>query len=209
MRVVIFGSTGGTGLQLVEQALERGHLVTAFVRNPAKLAIAHKNLTIAKGDVLDYAAVEAAVRGQDAVLSALGARTLGKTTMLSEGTKHILAAMEKLGVRRFVSESSLGVGDSYGQLGFLFTYVALPLLLRRAFADKEVQERAIRSSGVDWVIVRPAMLTNGPRTGKYRTGFTVTDRSIKGKISRADVADFMLKQMSDDTYLRKTPGVSY
>src|SRR5271167_4478752 len=201
MRVVIFGSTGGTGQQLVEQALERGHLVTAFVRNPAKLTITHKDLTIAKGDVLDYAAVEAAVRGQDAVLSALGARTLAKTTMLSEGTKHILGAMEKLGVRRFVSESSLGVGDSYGQLNFLFTYVVLPLLLRRAFADKEVQEQAIRSSGgVDWVIVRPAMLTNGPRTGKYRTGFAVRDRSITGKISRADVADFMLNQMSDDTY---------
>jgi putative NADH-flavin reductase len=209
MRVLIFGATGGTGRQLVEQALGRGHRVTAFVRNPAKLAITHKDLSIAKGDVLDNAAVEAAVRGQDAVLSALGADTLGRTTMLSEGTKHILGAMEKFGVRRLVVETSLGVGDSRGQMNPLFTYVILPLLLRRAFADKELQEEAIRSSAVDWVIVRPAVLTNGPHTGKYRTGFAVTDRSIAGKVSRADVADFMLNQMSDATYLRQTPGISY
>ena len=117
--------------------------------------------------------------------------------------------MEKLGVKRFVCESSLGIGDSKGQLGALYNYVVIPLLLRNIFADKEVQERIIQSSALDWVIVRPALLTNGPRTGVYRSGFGSRDNSIQAKISRADVAEFMLAQTGSDLYLRKAPGVSY
>jgi len=117
--------------------------------------------------------------------------------------------MEQLGVRRFVCESSLGIGDSKGQLGFLSKYVLIPVLLRNIFADKEVQEKVIRESNLEWVIVRPATLTNGPRTGAYRSGFESGDKSIRGRISRADVADFMLGQLIDDANLSKTPGVSY
>jgi len=129
--------------------------------------------------------------------------------LLSEATKCILAAMEREGTKLFVCESSLGVGDSKGQLGPFFSYVIIPLLLHRVFADKEVQEKIIQSTHVQWVIVRPGVLTNGPKTGKYRAGFPVTDRSIQGSISRADVADFMLKQLTSDEYRGKTPGLSY
>jgi putative NADH-flavin reductase len=209
MRLLIFGSTGGTGRELIAQALEQGHEVTAFARDPARLGLTHLKLTIAQGDVLDYASVERAVRGQDAVVSALGTRKLGKTDLLSSGTGNIIRAMEAAGVRRFVCESSLGVGDSRGQLGALYTYFVIPLFLRNIYADKEVQERIIRESSLDWVIVRPAVLTNGPRTRIYKAGFNNADRSIEGKISRADVADFMLKQVKDDAYLRKTPALSY
>lgn len=114
-----------------------------------------------------------------------------------------------MGVKRFICESSLGVGDSKGQLGFLYNYVLIPILLRNIFADKELREQLIKQSTLDWVIVRPAVLTNSPRTRVYRSGFDVADRSIQAKISRADVADFMLGQLTDDVYLRKTPGVSY
>jgi putative NADH-flavin reductase len=117
--------------------------------------------------------------------------------------------MEKNGVRRLVLESSLDVGDSKGQLGFLFAHVIRPTLLRNIFKDKELQEQIVRNSPLDWIIVRPAMLTNAERTGKYRAGFAPTDHSIMRKISRADVADFMLKQTADNTYLRQTPGISY
>jgi hypothetical protein len=132
-----------------------------------------------------------------------------RTTALSDGTRNIVRAMEKLGVKRFVCESSLGIGDSKGQLGALYNYLIIPVLLRNIFADKEVQEKLIKESLLDWVIVRPAHLTNGPHTGKYRSGFTAGDKSIQAKISRADAADFMLQQLGSDDYLRKTPGASY
>jgi putative NADH-flavin reductase len=209
MKLLVFGATGGTGREVVAQALGQGHLVTAFVRNPAALTTTHENLKLAQGDVLDYPSVQAAVRGQEAVLSALGVRKLGKNTTLSDGTKNILRAMGQHGVRRFVCESSLGVGDSKGQLGWAYNLLIIPLFLRHVFRDKEVQEQSIKQSDLDWIIVRPAALTNGPRTGAYRSGFGPTGRAIRGKVSRADVADFMLRQLTDDTYLRKTPGLSY
>ena len=118
-------------------------------------------------------------------------------------------AMENLGIKRFVCESSLGIGDSKGQLGFLYNFVLIPILLRNIFADKEVQEKIIAASPLDWIIVRPGALTNGPRTGVYKSGFDPSDKSIQAKVSRADVADFMLKQATSDGYLRKAPGLSY
>ena len=132
-----------------------------------------------------------------------------KKTTLSNGTKSIVQAMEKLGVERFICESSLGVGDSKGRLGLLYTYVLIPLFLRGLFADKEVQERIIGDSRLDWVIVRPAALTNGPRRGAYRHGEDIGHWMFTRKISRSDVADFMLKQLTENRYLHMTPGVSY
>ena len=116
--------------------------------------------------------------------------------------------MEKLGVKRFVCESSLGIGDSRGQLGFFYNYMLIPILLRNIFADKEVQEKSLKESKLDWVIVRPGALTKGPGIGIYHSGFDASDKSVRAKISRADVADFMLKQLTTDAYLSKTPSVS-
>ncbi|HEY6292824.1 MAG TPA: SDR family oxidoreductase [Terriglobia bacterium] len=209
MRLLVVGSTGGTGLELVEQALEDGHEVTALARRPEALRIRHANLKVHQGDILDYDLMQAAVEGQHAVLSALGVRKLRKNTILSQGTRNLIRAMEKLGVKRFIVESSLGVGDSRGQLGTLFNGLWYPLLLRNVFADKETQESLVRSSRLEWVIVRPAILTNGPRTGRYKAGFPPTETSIRRRISRADTAEFMLKQLTDDKYLRTTPGLSY
>ena len=209
MRLLIIGATGGTGKELVEQALELGHEVTALARTPEKLNIKHHHLHTLKGDVTNLQSVEQAVGGQDAVLCALGTKVIRKNTIQSDGTRNLIRAMEQSGVRRFVLESSLDVGDSRGQLGFFFAHVIRPTLLRNIFADKELQEKLVRESSLDWIIVRPAMLTDGPRTGKYRAGFSGDDHSIQRKISRADVAHFMLKQLTDSTYLRKTPGLSY
>jgi putative NADH-flavin reductase len=209
MKLLIFGSTGGTGRELVAQALEQGHEVTAFARDPARLGVTHPKLTVVQGDVLDYGSVGRAVTGHDAVLSALGTRKLGKSDVLSSGARHIIQAMEEAGVRRFVCESSLGIGDSRGQMGALYTYLIIPLFLRNIYADKEVQERLIRESSLDWVIVRPAVLTNGPCTRVYKAWVGNADIPVEGKVSRADVADFMLKQVKTDAFLRKTPGLSY
>lgn len=207
MRLLIFGSTGSVGRLLVEQALNHNHQVTAFVRDPAKLWIRHKNLKIVQGDVLDYPIVETAMKDQDVVLCALGAGSKGK--LRAEGTRNIIRAMENSGIKRFICQTSLGVGDSQGNLNFFWKYIMFGMLLKKAYNDHEIQESHIIQSQLDWIIVRPAAFTNGMRTGKYKHGFSANDKSITLKISRADVADFMLKQLTDNTYLRKTPGLSY
>lgn len=208
MRLLIIGATGGTGRQLVAQALARGHHVTAFARTPSKVRTRHERLSVAKGDVLDHASVEAAVRGQDAVLSALGhKRWLFPTTILSDGTRNVIRAMTALGVRRFVCETSLGVADSRGRLGLSYTLLLVPLLLHFYFRDKELQERYIKESSLEWIIVRPGGLTNGRKRGVYRHGHQVGHWLWTVRISRADVADFMLNQLTDTSYLRSTPGV--
>jgi putative NADH-flavin reductase len=207
MKILIFGSTGGVGRQLVEQVLPQGHAVTAFARDPAKLDIKHTNLSVVQGDVMDYASVEKALQGQEAVLCSIGAGRKG--TIRSEGTRNIVRAMENAGVRRLICQTSLGVGDSWSSLNFFWKYIMFGILLRNAYADHEAQERYVKQSRLDWIIVRPGSFTNGDRTGVYRHGFGATDKTLKLKISRADVADFVLKQLVDDTYLRKTPGLSY
>jgi putative NADH-flavin reductase len=207
MKLVIFGSTGSIGQNLVEQALEQEHTVAAFARNPAKLEIEHAHLTVVQGDVLDTASVEKGVDGQDAVLCALGAGAKG--AIRTEGTRNIVRAMENAGVNRFICLSTLGVGDSRASLNFFWKHIMFGLLLRGAYADHVSQEDCVKESRLDWTLVRPGAFTDGKRTGVYRHGFPGTDKTIKAKISRADVADFMLKQLTDRTYLHETPGLSY
>jgi putative NADH-flavin reductase len=209
MKLLIFGATGGTGRELVKQALDQGHQVVAFARNPARIAdIQNANLQVVRGDVLDATVVEGAVAGQEVVLSTIGTGAQ-RTTLREDGTRNIVEAMAKTGVRHLICLSSLGVGDSRANLTFFTKHIIVSVFLRHAFADHERQEAIVKQSSLDWTIVRPPHLKDGPRTGVYRHGFPITDRKIKGEISRADVADFMLKQLSDDTYLHQTPGVSY
>lgn len=207
MKVVVFGSTGGTGRLLVEQALALGHEVTAFARIPAKILIHHQHLTVLQGDVLDPAKVDLALRGNEVVLSALGTGLGGPGNVVSNGIKNILTAMERFGTERLVVESAYGVGDSYSDARLSVRLVARTLL-KRIYADKEVEDRYIRESKVEWVVCRPPALTNGPAKGVYRVGehlrLGITDR-----ISRADVADFMLKQLFEDNWLYKFPVLAY
>lgn len=208
MNVLVFGASGATGREVVKQALDRGYAVSAFVRHPDKFEIRHANLTLVTGDVTDYASVERAVSGSDAVASALGSgNSLGSHPALSDGIGNILRAMEQAEVSRFVYLSMLGVGDSGKQLGFVDRYIVLPLLLRNVMRDHEREEGLIKQSTLDWVVVRPPRLTNGPYTGRYRSGEDVRDRTLLASISRADVADFMVKQLTDDRYVHRTPAV--
>jgi putative NADH-flavin reductase len=207
MKVIIFGATGTTGSEIVAQALEKGYDVTAFVRNPDKVGHTHANLRLYQGDVLNPHDVAKAVQGQDAVLCALGAGLKG--TVRSQGTQNIIQAMENAGVQRLVVQSTLGVGDSRDNLNAYWKYLMFGLLLRRAYADHVRQETAVKQSPLAWTIVRPGALKNGPRSGNYRHGFPPTDQSITLEIAKVDVAEFMLKQLVDDTYLRATPGLSH
>ncbi len=209
-RILIIGATGGTGRQLVAQALERGYAVTALVREPSKLQVNHPQLTVIQGDVLDSASVEAAMRGQDAVVSALGHKRLFyPPRILSEGTRNLLRAMETHGVPRLVCETSLGIGDSAGRMGLYYTLFTIPVILPFYFWDKTRQERMIAQSNVEWVIVRPGVLTNAGKRGRYRHGRHVGSFLWTVRISRADVADFMLNQLASDTYMRAAPGVAW
>ncbi|MBN2292651.1 MAG: SDR family oxidoreductase [Pirellulales bacterium] len=208
MKLLVFGATGGTGRELVKQALDAGHFVSAYVRDPAKIKDLHERLRVDSGDVLDSAAVSNSVAGQDAIFSTIGAGA-SRSTLREEGTRNIVEFMQETGVKRLVSLSSLGVGDSRSNLPFFTKYIIVAIFLRHAFADHERQEAVIKQSSLDWTIVRPPHLKDGPRMGVYRHGFSSTDRRIKGWISRADVAEFMLSQLEDDRYLHKTPGVSY
>jgi len=209
MKLIILGSTGSTGRQVVTQALEQGHDVTAFARSPEKLDQKHEKLQVIKGDVLDFASVERAIQGQDVVLCTLGLPPMDKSNLRANGTKNIIRAMEKTGVKRFICQSSDGVGDSRDTLPFLMKYLIVPFMLRRAFADHEIQENYIKESQLDWIIARPVALTDGEHTGSYQHGYTADNKTVTFKISRADTADFMLKQLADNRYLHRTPSLSY
>ena len=209
MKLLIFGASGGTGRELLKQALDQGHDVVAFVRDPAKIAeFQSPNLKVIRGDVLDSAATDSAVARREAVFSTIGTGAK-RSTLREDGTRNIVKAMEKAGVRRLICQSSLGVGDSRSNLSFFTKHIIVSIFLRHAFADHERQEAVVKKSSLDWTIVRPPHLKDGQKTGAYRYGFPVTDMQIESKITRADVADFMLKLLKDDTYLHQTPGVSY
>ena len=210
MNLLVFGASGGTGRELVKQALAQGHYVTAFVRDPTKFKTKHASLKVVQGDVADYQSVAPAAQNQDAAICALGSSTpLKRDPTLIDGVRHIITAMEHAGVPRLIYLSFLGVRDGRSQLSFLGKYIVAPLVLHNVVADHEAKERLIKQSCLKWTIVRPPRLTNGPRTGAYRSCERIRAKSIFPAISRADVADFMLKQLTDDTYLHKAPGVMY
>ena len=197
MNLTIFESTGKVGLNLVEQALAKGHKNSAFTRSPEKFAAPHDNLTIVKADVLNIEAVHRAVTGSDSVLCALGMPLLSKEGLLARGTKIIVDAMMKTGGSRFICLSALGVGDSKELLPLHYKYFLKPLLMDRLYADHTLQESYVTASNLDWTIIRPGIFSKGPHTGTYRHGFVEQGRAHKISISPADFADFMLEQLVD------------
>lgn len=203
MKVVVLGATGGTGRLIVHDAVAKGHSVVALVRSKARADL--PGVDMIEGDVCDEATLMRAFDGCDAVISALGTG-IGrrKVDLLTVATHAMITAMTHNGVHRLVCVSALGVGDSRGHGGFVFDRLFLPLLLSEAYKDKERQEAAIRASSLDWVLVRPAMLTDDPARGSARA---ITDlaRVKGGKIARADVAQFVVDQLTTDSYLRQTP----
>ncbi|MEU7142297.1 SDR family oxidoreductase [Nocardia sp. NPDC046473] len=206
MKLAVFGATSTVGRLVVAQAIEEGHEVTAFTRNAAGLEQRHERLHIVEGDVLDTNSVGRAIVGQDAVLISLGAGRKG--VIRAEGTLAVLEAMARMGVKRVIVQTTLGAGDSRGNLNFVWKYLMFGMLLRQAYADHLQQEAYVRASDLDWTIVRPSAFTDGPRTRAFRRGFPADERGLSLKISRADIADFMLEQLSDTTYLHQAPGIS-
>jgi putative NADH-flavin reductase len=203
MKIAIFGASGRTGILTVFQALEKGHSVVAFTRQAAKVTIQHKNLVVIEGDILDYEKVKQAVTGQEVVISTLGVEIRKPNTILSDGTKNIIRAMEETVVKRFICMSSVGILGNDG--GFIWGKIMIPLFLKNVFIDKKRQAEIIKQSSLDWVIIRPVGLTDAPKTGRYKI---YDENAGSWKIPRADVADFMLKLMTDTKYDRQMPAIS-
>jgi putative NADH-flavin reductase len=209
VKLLILGATGGIGRQLVTQALEAGHHVTAFVRSPEKIPTRHDRLRLVKGDVLDGStALADAVRGQDALVSALGRGLSFKSeNLIQRSVPLILSAMQSQGVQRLVFTSAIGVGETVHRVPFVPRLMAR-LPLRNIYADKVIGDDLIRRSPLAWTIVQPSMLTDGPLTSTYRSGERLELRGIP-KISRADVAHFILAEIPQSRYVGKTVLVSY
>ena len=207
MRILVFGETGPTGQQIVYQGLELGYEITAFVRDPVRLPIKHPNLAVLTGDVQDPNSVLKAVQGHDLIMSALGNGKSLKGKVFSVGIKNIVDAMKQFQSKRIIVMSAFGVGNSLDRVPLL-PKMFYQTLLKSTFNDKEIGEKYLKQSNLNWTIVHPVILTNGPKSGNYKTGELISVGSIP-KISRADVADFMLKLLSDKTSHKRTLVISY
>ena len=209
MKVFVLGATGGTGQLIVRYALAKGHTVVALVRSKAR-APDLPGAELVEGDARDEGALTRALAGCDAVVSSLGTgmSLFREVTLLSTATRALITAMERGGVRRLVCITGMGAGDSRGHGGLLYDRLILPLLLRNVYKDKDRQEALIRASSLDWVIVRPVMLIDDVARGSVRA---VTDLAgVKGgSIARADVARFVVDQLTTDTWLRRAPLISW
>ena len=201
MEIAVIGGTGRTGRRLVEQALAAGHVVRILAREPSKAGRLSDGSEIKQGDVLDRGMVKTLIAGVDAVVCLPGASQTKPGSIMSDGTRNIVQAMEATGVRRLVLVSSDGAGE---------TRTELPLTLRlgsffvkKFMAEKEAQEKIVRASDLDWTIVRPGQLTDGPITGKVATNRA--GRKLTGKVSRADLAVFLLGQLADRSSIHHSP----
>ena len=208
-KVLVIGASRGVGLETVRAALRAGHSVRAMSRSAAGIPIQDTNLEKVSGDALDRDTIRNALQDVDVVIQTLGVDFAPRlifegTSLFSQSTRVLVDAMKAAGVKRLVSVTGLGAGDSRGHGGLLYDAVVFPLLLKRVYDDKDVQEWIIRSSGLDWTIVRPGLLTNRPATGRYRV-LTASKDWRFGAISRADVADFLVRQINDRALIGTTP----
>jgi putative NADH-flavin reductase len=206
MKLAIFGATGKTGIELVKQAREQGHQVTAFVRDPNRLPNEDDGITLVAGDVFDPNGVAQAVQGQDAVICVLGAGSdLKKTTVRTTGTINIISGMQKNNVKRLLVVTAMGVGESWNTLSLINKFF-FAVLLKSAREDHESQEAAVTESGLDWTIFRPSGLTEEPLTGIYEVGENILAKT--SKIARADIAHAILKEVDDNTFVHKAVTIT-
>ncbi|MBS3750590.1 MAG: SDR family oxidoreductase [Anaerolineales bacterium] len=208
MNLTIFGSTGRTGQYIVKQALERGHQVTAHTRSPDKLDLDDNNLQIVEGDIRKADSVQDAVEGADAVISALGPTKNKPVFAISEGTEHILDAMDSHGVERLIASAGAGVGYPKDDSGLLDRVMSLLLKLfsKWIYEDMKRTVEIIRSSDVRWTVVRAPMLTDDEPKGEVKAGYV--GKGVGARITRADMARFMLDQVNSDQFVQDAPAIS-
>jgi putative NADH-flavin reductase len=203
MKILILGSTGRTGQQLVTQSLKQNYEVTAVARDPSMLKLNHERLTVVKGSVLEKDVLENALDGKDAVLSALGVgKSLKSKDLIFNAVRTIIPAMNEKNVKRLVFLSAFGVGETFKQADFI-QRIIFKVFLRNIYADKSKADDQIRRSTLEWTLVYPVLMTDTPGTGKYKVGEKLEMKGMP-TISRADVAEFMLRQLNDNTFIKKS-----
>jgi putative NADH-flavin reductase len=208
-RVLVLGASGGVGRQLLRQGLDRGLALTAQTRSASKLEQFRGHVRIAEGDPLDDRRTAELVRDQDAVVFALGVDAPGPTTLFSEATRILIAAMKAAGVRRLVAITGVGAGETRGHGGLFYDWIIFPLFTRARYADKERQEALIEASGLDWVLVRPAPFSRSQADGPMQVHTRVERNTVLRRVTRAEVATFVLEQLSSDRYLRQKPFIGH
>lgn len=207
MQLLIFGATGSLGSHILKQALAKGYKVSVFTRHPARLkGIESAELTIITGDVFRLSDVKSAMRGINAVFCALGDGAKGNVR--AGGTQNIVKAMEELGVKRLICQTTLGVGNSWQNLNFFWKYIMFGFLLKKAFQDHIMQEKYVTESNLDYTLVRPSAFTDEPATANFHIGFNTKIKNLRLKIPRADVANFMLEQLDTDKFIGKIVNIS-
>lgn len=208
MNITIFGATGGTGQHLVQQALERGHKVTACARTPSKLEAGGNNLAIVQGDITQAEEVESAIEGAEAVISALGPSENEPNFTVAQGTKHILTAMKKHGVERLVVSAGAGVGDPQDEPKLINKFInfLLTRFSRWVYEDMKRTVQIIRQSEVKWTIVRVPRLTDGEPTGEVK--FAYVGKGMGFSLTRADMAMAMLDLAEGSDHLHQAPAIS-
>ena len=208
MKVIVLGATGTVGKLAVERMLKDGHEVTAFARHPERLDIHNPHLSLAAGDAFSEADVAGAIERQDAVVITLGAGMSRKSRIRSQGTMNVIRGMQRHGVRRLICQSTLGAHESWSNLNFFWKRIMFGFLLKPVFKDHELQEQLVRASGLDWTIVRPSAFTDEPAKGGYVEDVRPGDRKLALKMPRADIADFLSRQIADTRYLGRAVGIS-
>lgn len=206
--ILVIGASKGIGLETVKAGLAAGHNVRAFARSAASIPITGPKLAKIPGDALSRSDIETALEGADAVIQSLGVASpqdlIFGTKLFSSATRVLVDAMQSSGVKRLIAVTGAGAGNSRGRINPLYDYILFPILLSRVYSDKDIAEEIITESGLDWTIARPGMLTNGAATGRYQALPVMKDWR-GGSISRADVADFLVKQVNDTSMTGKTP----
>lgn len=210
-RVLVIGASQGIGRETVKALLSDGHDVTALARRASRMALSHPHLVKRDGDALDAAVVAAALAGQDAVIQTLGVSVgldavLKGTTLFSRATRILVDSMVTNGPRRLIAVTGIGAGETRGHLGFVYDTLMFPLLLKRVYDDKDVQEQIIRRSPLEWTIARPGILTDGAASGRYRAIIDPAEWRA-ATISRADVARFLADELATGRFVGKAPVV--
>jgi putative NADH-flavin reductase len=208
MKITIFGGTGRTGAYLVREALDKGFDVTVLARDPAKMTISDTHLAVVKGDITDANVVASAIKGAGAVLSGLGPTDNKPTFAVSRGMENILAAMKVGKVNRLVMTAGAGVGDPEDAPKFMnkFMNILLKVMAKNVLADMSKAVEIVRSSDLDWTVVRLPMLTDDPKIGKVKVAYM--GKGMGARIARADIAPFLVEQINDKTYFHKSPAIS-
>ncbi|MEE8253873.1 MAG: SDR family oxidoreductase [Hyphomicrobium sp.] len=208
-KVLVIGASRGIGLETVKALLAKNHEVRAFARSTATIPLDNERLEKVDGDALDRRDIDRALEGVDAVIQSLGVSfgpqtVLKGTTLFSTSSRVLVDAMRTKGIKRLIAVTGLGAGDSRGHGGLLYSTLLFPLVLKRVYDDKDIEEQIVRASGLDWTIVRPGLLTSGAARGRYQV---LTDPKSwrAGSISRGDVGEFLARQVEERTYIGQTP----